>query len=503
MTQIVCVSRGSLSRGKELAEHLARKLDYAVLSREDLIEAATREGIQVGKLETSMINLRAFTERLALERDHYLAFSTAYLCDRALQGPLVYHGRTGHLLLRDIGHVLRIRVVADEEYRIKSTMARLGVNRDAARRYLADVEEDRRNWVRSMYHAAWEDASQYDAIVNVERMSVENAACALIGMTQLPEFQMTPASKRAMEDLRLGARARLRLARDPRTAPYGFAVAAHGGVVTVTYQPHDLAVAEHIGPVLEGLEGLERIHATMAATTILWIQEAFDHTSETFQEVVEIAGKWSAAVELVRFAPGEAADGTVAAAALAPSAPPRAEAGIEDEVEETTCDEGGLKQTLDELARLGKSAGGRYVRGERSSLVASCCGAVSHSLVVVGNLFLAKDPAAKLRLTRELQDSLASRMRVPVVTAEELRRHYLFGGRDVRSLVGFLAVVVVLYALVLTNQEPVLVFLFGRWSGGGTLTRVVVAAAVFAFVPLVAYCYGAVARSLMKLIKME
>ena len=113
--QIICVSRGSLSRGREVAELLARKLDYAILSREDLIEAAVKEGIQVGKLETSTMKPRAFTERLARERDHYLAFSTSYLCDRILEGPLVYHGRTGHLLLPGVAHVLRIRVVENVE----------------------------------------------------------------------------------------------------------------------------------------------------------------------------------------------------------------------------------------------------------------------------------------------------------------------------------------------------------------------------------------------------
>jgi hypothetical protein len=46
-------------------------------------------------------------------------------------------------------------------------------------------------------------------------------------------------------------------------------------------------------------------------------------------------------------------------------------------------------------------------------------------------------------------------------------------------------------------------FLFGEWSGGGSLTKVIVAGAVLLFVPLVAYSYGTVARSLMKLIKME
>lgn len=491
-----------MSRGKELAEILARKLDYAVLGREDLIEAAIAEGIQAGKLETSMMDPRSFTERLARERDHYLAFSTTYLCDKVTEGSLVYHGRTGHLLLRGVSHLLRVRVLADEEYRVKATMRRLGVDRGKAQRYLTDVEEDRRNWVRSMYGVSWEDASQYDVTVNVEQMSVENAAAALVGMAQLPDFQMTPASLRAMADLRLRAKARLLLARDERTFRSGFSVTTHHGIVTVTYLPQDMDVADEVNRVLEPLDGVEQIRATMATTNILWVQEAFDHTSETFEDVVEIARRWNAAVELVRFAPGEEYAAPARAESLTAPDVPTAEAGIEDDEEETV-DEGGLKPTLDELARVGRSGGGRHVHGERSSLLASCSGSVPCSLVVLGNLYLRRGSAAKMRLTRELQDAIGHRMRVPVVTAEELRRQYLFGRRDLFRLVGFLALVVVIYFLVMTNQEPVLRFLSGQWSGGGSLTKIIVAAVVFLFVPIVAYSYGSVARSLMKLIKME
>lgn len=499
--QIVCVSRGSLSRGQELAEILARKLDYPLLSREDLIEAAIQEGIQVGKLETSMMGSRPFNERLARERDHYLAFSTAYLCERAEAGPLVYHGRTGHLLLRGIGHLLRVRVVADEEYRIKAAMQRLGVDREKARRYLSDVEDDRRSWVRSMYGVSWDDALQYDVIVNVEQMTVENAASALVGMAQLPDFQMTPASQRAMNDLHLAARARLWLARDERTASGAFSVTCHNRVVTVTYLPKDMEPAADIPRVLEVLEGAADVRATMAVTNILWIGEAFDPTSPTFGDLVEIAGKWNAAVELVHYAPGGAAEVPGAAEAAEPERP-AVMAGIEDDVEEGP-DVGNLRVTLDELARLGRSGGGRLVSGERADLFTSCCRTTGYSLVVLGSLFLAKGHAARLRLTRELQDALGSRMRVPVVTADELRSQYLFGRRDLVRLVGFLAMVVVLYALVFTRQERVLEFLFGGWAGGTTPAKVAVALAVFLFVPVLAYAYGSVARSLMKLIKME
>ena len=122
MTQVICISRGTQSGGRELADQLAAKLDYACLGREELNEAATQQGIQVGKLEMAMVRPGIFSERLALERDHYLAFTTAYLCDKAMEGGLVYHGRTGHFLLPGVSHVLKVRVLADPEYRIKAVM---------------------------------------------------------------------------------------------------------------------------------------------------------------------------------------------------------------------------------------------------------------------------------------------------------------------------------------------------------------------------------------------
>ena len=68
--QIICVSKGTFSGGKELAQSLSEKMGYACLCREHLVEAATEEGIHVGKLEMAMSQGRGFNRRLALERDH-------------------------------------------------------------------------------------------------------------------------------------------------------------------------------------------------------------------------------------------------------------------------------------------------------------------------------------------------------------------------------------------------------------------------------------------------
>ena len=136
--QIICVSKGTHGGGQELATSLSEKMGYACLSRDQLHEAATAEGIQAGKLEMAMVRGRGFSQRLALERDHYLAFSRAYISERALDGSIVYHGRTGHLLLPGVRNIFRIRVVQDLDYRVRHVMEEMNLERPKALRYIQE-----------------------------------------------------------------------------------------------------------------------------------------------------------------------------------------------------------------------------------------------------------------------------------------------------------------------------------------------------------------------------
>lgn len=323
-----------------------------------------------------------------------------------------------------------------------------------------------------------------------------------------------------MEDLWLGARARTLLARDERTHAASVKVRADGGVVNVTYLPQDARLAPVIPEVCRDLSGARDIRVTMAMTNLLWIQEEFQPHSGLYDEVVELATKWNAAVELIRPAPEEegpepsedalarsAGEGTAFASG-------EYDGGIEEDVAEEVSANGGLKDTLDELARIGRSGGGRVVYGDPNQLVETLDRSIPYTLVVLGDLFLSKGHAARLRAIRDLRSFLSDRIKVPVVTAEELGEQYFFGKRDIFRTAAFLVVTLVVYFLMFTFQEPILGFLtHSGWYAEaveGTflskfewMSKLVVSLAVFLFVPFVAYAYGSVARAVLKLIKME
>lgn len=532
--RLICVSMGTYGGGKELAQDLSRKMGYPCLCRDDLIQAATEEGIQVGKLEMSTIKPRAFTEKLARERDHYLAFSRAYLCERALQGDLIYYGRTGHLLLPGVDHILRVRVVLDLEHRIQNIVEQMGLEREKAVRYIQEVDEDRARWVRSMYGIVVEEPINYDFTVNLQKVSVGNAAAALMSAVQLPDFQLTPASEKAIRDLYVGARARLALARDRRTHSAALTVRADDGVVTVGYRPQDSSVAGKITEVLASVEGIRDVRTTMATANLLWIQERFSPESPDFKKVLQIATKWNAAVELLRLAPEEeeppepalsAASGTFPADVISAESEdgvPAAEeasagpfnGGIEADEDDSGPDSGGLQETLDELAQAGRAGGGRTVFGNRQRLIESLDRTTPYTLVVLGDLFLSRGHAAQQRAVRDLRGFLEDRIRAPIVTADELGPEYLFGKRDILRAGFFLAVAVLILFLVLQNQELVLAFMantgwYAEAAGGSVLGRfdwlpkLVVSLTVVLLIPVFAYSYGRVASAFLKFIKME
>ncbi len=501
--QIICVSRGTYEGGKELAEALAKRLGIPCLAREEATDAATRAGIHVGKLEMAVVRRHPLSEYLAVEREKFQAFITATLCERAREEGLVYHGRTGHLVLPGVSPVFRIRVIADTEARIAQTMDRLGLSREKARLFNEQVDEDIRRWVRVLYNVDGESPDLYDVVVNLSHVSVENAASALVAMAQLPEFQVTPASRRALEDLHLAARCRLAIGGDRRTRGMQVRVRADRGRVSVTWLPRDRKAAPAVPSILEEIEGVREVVCTMATTNLLWIEEDVDPDSETLPQILEIAEKWNAAVEILRLEDGEGeAEAAPAGASGEPGIPDtEAEGGIlDDGVEvERLPEDAGVRETMGRLVSAGRAGGYRAVRGGAREILQSLDRTSSYSLVVVGRVFSSKGVSTAKRLSRELAGSLADALRVPVIGSDELRSQYLFGPGHWLKLALHGALAALLLFLVFTYQAPILEFL----ARGGTRHRILAAAALFLFVPLFAHLYGSFARYLFRLMKIE
>jgi cytidylate kinase len=503
--QIITISRGGHAFGKEVAIRLSQRLGYACIAREEITDAATDQGIPIGKLEIEVMKRRPLTEEGALQMDLFKAFVSVYLCERAKsEDGVVYHGRAGHQVLPGISHVLRVRAIEDAKIRAREVMDQMGLSAAEARRYVEGVDEDLRRWIRVHYNVDWEDPARYDITLNAAHLTEENAAAALTVFHDLPEFQSTPASRQHQDDLLLAARCRLAISRDERTRKVRASVRAEKGAVSVNFLPRQAREAEAIPAVLESEPGIDSLLCTIATTNILYLGEAFDPKAPELDHLISISEKWNAAIELVRVGGEVRGDEPVADAVTQPS-PGAYDGGIVDdevEVEPEIVPGHGIRKVMDRLIKVGRAGGYRELAGDIDRISDRLPHVESYSLVVVGDVFPSKG-AARQRMKRDLLSSLSDRFRVPVIGNEELKERFLFGRRQMVSLFLFAVVSVVIYGAVFHFQEPILGFLSAGQTSEGTGVKIAASVAVFAFAPLVAVVVGGLYRNLMKMIGME
>jgi len=254
---IITISRGTFSGGKALAERLAERLDYPCLSREDVIaDAAKIYGISEEDLAAAIGEPPHFWQEVPGKRIAYLKCVTAALLDHAKEGDLVYHGHAGHLLLGGISHLIRIRVIANMDFRIRAAMERMNLGRDEAILYIEKVDKDRRKWTSFLYGVEWGDPALYDAVLNLERMDIESACETIIGMTKLDNFKSTPDSKKAFDNLVLSSRVWASLAKDDRTKTAYVKVVAADSTVIISGKAGSEKVLDAIPEVARLVNGV-------------------------------------------------------------------------------------------------------------------------------------------------------------------------------------------------------------------------------------------------------
>ncbi len=258
---IITLSRGTFTGGEQLAKCLAQKLGYKAISREILVEAAEKYGISEQQLTTAMEAKPALKERLSLniDRFRYLSFIQAALCEEAKNDNIIYHGHGGHLLLKGVAHVVKVKVIADMEQRIMFAMERNKFSREEAMVYINTVDDQRQKWTKFLYDVDWNDPALYDVVINLKKVSIQTACDMVAVMAQSAEFKTTDASRKTMENIVLASRVKAALASNDATKNCNVEVSADNAIVTVSGKVDSMDDVENIEELVKNLPGVKGV----------------------------------------------------------------------------------------------------------------------------------------------------------------------------------------------------------------------------------------------------
>ena len=202
----ITISRGSYSKGKEVAEKVAERLGCDCLSRDVLLEASDRFRIPEVKLVRAIHDAPSILDRFNHDKRVFIAYIRSALTCRAAEGKIVYHGLAGHLLLKGVPHVLKVRIIADMDDRVEAEMEREGISAEEARTLLQRDDEERRKWTRSLYGVDPWDSSLYDLVVHIHKLTVSDAVDFICQAVAKEPFKSTENSRQKMKDLAIACR---------------------------------------------------------------------------------------------------------------------------------------------------------------------------------------------------------------------------------------------------------------------------------------------------------
>ncbi|MBT8378216.1 MAG: cytidylate kinase-like family protein [Ignavibacteria bacterium] len=198
---IITISRGSFSRGVEIAEKLAKKLGYECISREILLEASKEFNVPEAKLQQAIQDAPSIFDHIKDGKKKYVAFIRQAFLEHIQNDDLVYHGYAGHFFAKEIPNILKVRILANLDYRVKVVMEREKISEDEARKLLYKIDIERRKWSMYLYGIDTNVTELYDLVLHIDCIDVQGAVEIIYDIAKRPCFKATPSTIKKIENL--------------------------------------------------------------------------------------------------------------------------------------------------------------------------------------------------------------------------------------------------------------------------------------------------------------
>ena len=264
---VIAMTREMGSGGREVAQRVADRLGLTLVLHH-MVEHDIAEHLHVR--ESAVHHLleggATLLDRLQTGGKRLAKYTAEEILDLANQGNVVIRGWGACLVLREVPHVVRVRVCAPMEVRERAVMARSGIQyRGAARREIERNDAAHKITLQNAYGIDSEDSMLYDMVLNTDRNSIETCAKLVCDLVESPEFRETEASRSILNDKALEAHVRIKLRErfGVGTGVSGVEASADGGKIVLTGMAIHKALVEDASKLAGAVSGVKEVQNRM------------------------------------------------------------------------------------------------------------------------------------------------------------------------------------------------------------------------------------------------
>lgn len=251
---IISISRGSYHRGRDVAHAVAELLRYECISRGSLLQNSEIYDIPEIRLLPNVKHATQVLERFSFGRERFVNYMSSSILRFLKRDNHIYHGLAGQFFVHGVRHVIKVRIIADLDERVEAEAERKNISREEARQRLIRDDEERRKWAMLLYGIDISNPANYDMVLNISTMGVDDAACLIARAAILPCYQATEASTRLIQDLALKSEVKAALFDYPQATVF-----ADNGAVRIQVkvpESQEGKVQVRLGEILREVPGI-------------------------------------------------------------------------------------------------------------------------------------------------------------------------------------------------------------------------------------------------------
>lgn len=254
---VITIARAVKSGGRDLADCLAKRLDYKFLqNREVITECAKKYNIMEEELIRKLEEVPGFWQRLTKEHTRFLVYVQSAVVDAVKCDNVVYLGLAGQIFLTGVKHVFKLQVEAPFEDRIRRAMKELNMDKDKVAAYLMDADDKRSRWVKILFGENWRDLALYDLSVNLSKMSIDSICRMVVSAMDCEEFKTTEQSKTALNNLSLECEVRAAFASEDLLWNQKIGVIANGSNITLKGMVKNNKIEQELVDIASKVKGV-------------------------------------------------------------------------------------------------------------------------------------------------------------------------------------------------------------------------------------------------------
>jgi len=263
---VITIFRGTFCEGDSVVQSVLKDTGYKLVLDQDIVTAASR----VSSLGATKIS-RAFSARTSVfnkfthEKERSIAHLRLALAELLSRDDLLIDGFVSHLIPREVGHALKVCLIADMKFRVAQAVKEQGLSEKDAAKVIHKQDDDRVAWVQALFQKnnPW-DPSLYDIVIPMNKKTVQEAAGLVVQNTASDAVKMTEAAKQAVQDFLLAAKVEVVLAGEG----HHVAVSSKRGHVSLVINKHVLMLGrleEELKAIAGRVEGVNSVETRVGS----------------------------------------------------------------------------------------------------------------------------------------------------------------------------------------------------------------------------------------------